>query len=204
MATLDDREPAVRWPTSWGRARGATPEMAMRRRRSKAYSDDRKGELTFAAARPGAIPKARMPWKAATWDGAVQRDPPAFAQTIQQMQTAQVIGRSRTQRLPALQLVETRSQAAAVVSRCPVSARQIRSRSTTTPTTPRPSEATPWRRASPVVPTSPSGGGILRRRPTGAAAATGWFGADTTGRFGIRWPRFRWPVLCPFKTDDGG
>ncbi|HSD16948.1 MAG TPA: peptidylprolyl isomerase [Thermomonas sp.] len=169
-----------------------------------------KGEMTFAAAAvrysdsPNALEGGDLGWRA------LSEIPPAFAQTIQQMQNGQVIGPIRgPSGFQLLQLVETRTQAAGGGGQVTqFSARQIVVKIDETT-----DEAVAKSRADTLA-ARIAGGADFAKLALESSDDTaskrrggdlGWFGADTYGTdFGMQVAALSdGQTSAPFKTEAG-
>ena len=191
---------------------GATPEQVAIAQKKidgvKALLD--KGEMTFAAAAvrysdsPNALEGGDLGWRG------LNEIPPAFAQTIQQLQPGQIIGPIRgASGFQLLQLVETRNQAAAdggLVTQ--FSARQILVKideKTDDAAAKAEAEALAARIAGGAdfakLAAESSDDDATKRR----GGDLGWFGADTYGSaFGMQVAALSdGQTSAPFKTDAG-
>ena len=191
---------------------GATPEQLATAERKidgvKALLD--KGEMTFAAAAvrysdsPNALEGGELGWRG------LNEIPPAFAQTIQQMQPGQVIGPIRgSSGFQLLQLVETRTQAAGGAEQVTqFSARQILVK-----VDDKTDEAAAKAEADTLAARIAGGADFAKLAAESSdddatkrrGGDLGWFGADTYGNaFGMQVASLSdGQTSAPFKTDAG-
>ena len=169
-----------------------------------------KGEMTFAAAAvrysdsPNALEGGDLGWRS------LNEIPPAFAQTIQQMQAGQVIGPIRgPSGFQLLQLVETRTQAAGGGEQVTqFSARQILVK-----VDDKTDDATAKAEAETLAARIAGGADFAKLAAEASddvaskrrSGDLGWFGADTHGSaFGMQVAALSdGQTSAPFKTDDG-
>ena len=169
-----------------------------------------KGEMTFAAAAvrysdsPNALEGGDLGWRS------LNEIPPAFAQTIQQMQTGQVIGPIRgPSGFQLLQLVETRTQAAGGGEQVTqFSARQILIK-----VDDKTDDATAKAEAETLAARIAGGADFAKLAAEASddvaskrrGGDLGWFGADTYGSaFGMQVAALSdGQTSAPFKTDAG-
>ncbi|TXH65899.1 MAG: molecular chaperone SurA [Thermomonas sp.] len=169
-----------------------------------------KGEMTFAAAAvrysdsPNALEGGDLGWRS------LNEIPPAFAQTIQQMQAGQVIGPIRgPSGFQLLQLVETRTQAAGGGEQVTqFSARQI-----VVKVDDKTDDATAKAEAETLAARIAGGADFAKLAAEASddvaskrrGGDLGWFGADTHGSaFGMQVAALSdGQTSAPFKTDDG-
>ena len=169
-----------------------------------------KGEMTFAAAAvrysdsPNALEGGDLGWRS------LNEIPPAFAQTIQQMQAGQVIGPIRgPSGFQLLQLVETRTQAAGGGEQVTqFSARQILVK-----VDDKTDDATAKAEAETLAARIAGGADFAKLAAEASddvaskrrGGDLGWFGADTHGSaFGMQVAALSdGQTSAPFKTDDG-
>ena len=169
-----------------------------------------KGEMTFAAAAvrysdsPNALEGGDLGWRG------LNEIPPAFAQTIQQMQAGQVIGPIRgPSGFQLLQLVETRTQAAGGGEQVTqFSARQILVK-----VDDKTDDATAKAEAETLAARIAGGADFAKLAAEASddvaskrrGGDLGWFGADTHGSaFGMQVAALSdGQTSAPFKTDDG-
>lgn len=191
---------------------GATPEQLATAERKidgvKALLD--KGEMTFAAAAvrysdsPNALEGGELGWRG------LNEIPPAFAQTIQQMQPGQVIGPIRgSSGFQLLQLVETRTQAAGGGEQVTqFSARQILVK-----VDEKTDDAAAKAEADTLAARIAGGADFAKLAAESSdddatkrrGGDLGWFGADTYGNaFGMQVASLSdGQTSAPFKTDAG-
>ena len=169
-----------------------------------------KGEMTFAAAAvrysdsPNALEGGDLGWRG------LNEIPPAFAQTIQQMQAGQVIGPIRgPSGFQLLQLVETRTQAAGGGEQVTqFSARQILVK-----VDDKTDDAAAKAEAETLAARIAGGADFAKLAAEASddvaskrrGGDLGWFGADTHGSaFGMQVAALSdGQTSAPFKTDDG-
>ena len=190
---------------------GATPDqLAIAQKKIdgvKALLD--KGEMTFAAAAvrysdsPNALEGGDLGWRG------LNEIPPAFAQTIQQMQPGQVIGPIRgSSGFQLLQLVETRTQAGGGEQVTQFSARQILVK-----VDDKTSDAAAKAEADTLAARLAGGADFAKLAAESSdddatkrrGGDLGWFGADTYGNaFGMQVASLSdGQTSAPFKTDAG-
>ena len=191
---------------------GATPEQLATAQKKidgvKALLD--KGEMTFAAAAvrysdsPNALEGGELGWRG------LNEIPPAFAQTIQQMQPGQVIGPIRgSSGFQLLQLVETRTQAAGGGEQVTqFSARQILVK-----VDDKTDDAAAKAEADTLAARIAGGADFAKLAAESSdddatkrrGGDLGWFGADTYGNaFGMQVASLSdGQTSAPFKTDAG-